>query len=332
MTWQQASYDSTFSADDFVFADGRRMDLLLAYGTLGVSAPDKGNAVLLLHDTVGGGQQLLQPAFCRRDVRRGRNAGSVRACGGNLADGDGVGGGGHRIGWPTRIGAGAVDGAAHLEGVLAAAAPQRDFQAVDRSAVRRQGGRHRRALSQSAGSRRDALRRGELSREADRSGAGARPHPADPAAAPRPGRAAHSRLQAAGHDVAVRRTRHQGWNHRRQVHGAPPRRRVSALPRYDREECPGRPRCACRDGQRIEPQDQADPELACSAPALAGALHTDLGIMDRSGRALLRAADRRSDQAGTHRSVRELETAISTSVNARNAGPKPRIETLRPGH
>ena len=36
--------------------------------------------------------------------------------------------------WP-----GAVDGAAHLEGVLAATASGRDLQALDRSAVRRQG-------------------------------------------------------------------------------------------------------------------------------------------------------------------------------------------------
>ena len=69
----------------------------------------------------------------------------------------------------------------------------------------------------------------------------------------------------------------------------------------------GRTRWSSRDMARasrlvpstkFEPQDQADPERLCSAHALAGAPHTDLGIMDRSGRALRRAADRRSDQAG----------------------------------
>jgi homoserine O-acetyltransferase len=63
MTWQQALHEGDFTAKDFLFADGRRTDLRLAYRTLGELAPDKGNAVLLLHGTVGSGEQFLQPIF-----------------------------------------------------------------------------------------------------------------------------------------------------------------------------------------------------------------------------------------------------------------------------
>jgi len=63
MNWQDTSNDGSFTAEGFVFADGGRTDLRLAYRTLGSLAPDKGNAVLLLHGTVGSGQQFLQPAF-----------------------------------------------------------------------------------------------------------------------------------------------------------------------------------------------------------------------------------------------------------------------------
>ena len=55
--------EGSFSAHGFAFAEGGRADLRLAYRTLGALAPDRGNAVLLLHGTVGSGQQFLQPAF-----------------------------------------------------------------------------------------------------------------------------------------------------------------------------------------------------------------------------------------------------------------------------
>ena len=63
MTWQQTLHDCLFTATNFLFADGGQTDLRLAYRTLGTLAPDEGNAVLLLHGTVGSGQQFLQPAF-----------------------------------------------------------------------------------------------------------------------------------------------------------------------------------------------------------------------------------------------------------------------------
>ena len=50
-------------------------------------------------------------------------------------------------------------------------------------------------------------------------------------------------------------------------------------------------------GQRVEPQDQADPPLVRQATALARPLHADILILDQSGRALLRALVRTADQA-----------------------------------
>ncbi len=63
MTWQQTLHEDTFMARDFLFADGGHIDVRLAYRTLGKLAPGEDNAVLLLHGTVGSGQQFLQPAF-----------------------------------------------------------------------------------------------------------------------------------------------------------------------------------------------------------------------------------------------------------------------------
>jgi homoserine O-acetyltransferase/O-succinyltransferase len=63
MTWRHTLHEAAFTAEDFLFTDGRRLDLHLAYRTIGVLAPDKGNAVLLLHGTVGSGKQFLQPTF-----------------------------------------------------------------------------------------------------------------------------------------------------------------------------------------------------------------------------------------------------------------------------
>ena len=63
MNWRTTLHEDSFVARDFLFADGGQMDLRLAYRTLGRLASDKSNAVLLLHGTVGSGQQFLQPAF-----------------------------------------------------------------------------------------------------------------------------------------------------------------------------------------------------------------------------------------------------------------------------
>lgn len=63
MVWQPAPAEGSFIAEGFAFSDGGRMDVRLAYRTLGALAPDRGNAVLLLHGTTGSGRQFLQPAF-----------------------------------------------------------------------------------------------------------------------------------------------------------------------------------------------------------------------------------------------------------------------------
>ena len=54
---------------------------------------------------------------------------------------------------------------------------------------------------------------------------------------------------------------------------------------------------ARRHGQRVEPQDQTDPQLVRQAFALARPLHADVLILGQSGRALLRAFVRTADQA-----------------------------------
>ena len=49
MDWQPAPIEGLFVAEGFAFLGGERMDVRLAYRTLGALAPDRGNAVLLLH-------------------------------------------------------------------------------------------------------------------------------------------------------------------------------------------------------------------------------------------------------------------------------------------
>ena len=63
MDWQPDFTEGAFVAEGFTFSGGERMDVRLAYRTLGTLAPDRGNAVLLLHGTTGSGHQFLQPSF-----------------------------------------------------------------------------------------------------------------------------------------------------------------------------------------------------------------------------------------------------------------------------
>jgi homoserine acetyltransferase len=79
MTWQQTLHEDSFTAKDFLFADGRQMDLRLTYPTLGKLASDKGNAVLLLHGTVGSGQQILHSLSISTPRQLGRIDGSAIA-------------------------------------------------------------------------------------------------------------------------------------------------------------------------------------------------------------------------------------------------------------
>ena len=95
----------------------------------------------------------------------------------------------------------------------------------------------------------------------------ARPDAADAADAPRPGRAAHPRLQAPRYDDAVRGAGCEGRYRRRPVHGAPPRSRVPQVPRRDRAQRAGRARYPRHHGPRLQPQDEADPKLVRQAAA-----------------------------------------------------------------
>ena len=62
MDWLKTASAATYSVPDFRFADGGTLDLRLHYRTLGVLAPDRSNAVLMLHGTTSGGRQFLQPS------------------------------------------------------------------------------------------------------------------------------------------------------------------------------------------------------------------------------------------------------------------------------
>jgi homoserine O-acetyltransferase len=59
--WIDAAREADYFVDGFTFADGSELNLRLHYRTLGVLAPDRSNAVLMLHGTTGGGKQFLQP-------------------------------------------------------------------------------------------------------------------------------------------------------------------------------------------------------------------------------------------------------------------------------
>ncbi len=75
-------------------------------------------------------------------------------------------------------------------------------------------------------------------------------------------------------------------------------------------------------GQRVEPQDQADPRLVCQACKLADPFHPDVLVMDQPGRALLRTPDRTADQARRPPVHQGLEAAVAAYINARNKEPK----------
>jgi homoserine O-acetyltransferase len=59
--WLTTARAATYTVPGFAFADGGNLDLRLHYRTLGALAPDRGNAVLMLHGTTGSSAQFLQP-------------------------------------------------------------------------------------------------------------------------------------------------------------------------------------------------------------------------------------------------------------------------------
>ena len=59
--WLKTARAASYTVPGFKFADGGELDLRLHYRTLGVLAPDRSNAVLMLHGTTGSSTQFLQP-------------------------------------------------------------------------------------------------------------------------------------------------------------------------------------------------------------------------------------------------------------------------------
>ena len=166
--------------------------------------------------------------------------------------------------WSTRSMAAAtgmsqIGGQPDLAGVRAQAAPDRDVQAVARSAVHRQGPRHRRALPQPARGRGRAVRRREVADP------GARPHGAGAAADAGRAGAADPRLHPQRHHQPLRRARRRLRPGDRRDDAAASRRGVPPLPQPDRHIGAGTPRRARRARQLLDPQDPVDPALAASA-------------------------------------------------------------------
>src|SRR5580704_2688299 len=60
--WLKTARAASYTVPGFKFADGGELDLRLHYRTLGVLAPDRSNAVLMLHGTTGSSTQFLQPS------------------------------------------------------------------------------------------------------------------------------------------------------------------------------------------------------------------------------------------------------------------------------
>jgi homoserine O-acetyltransferase/O-succinyltransferase len=61
--WESEAEPGLHTVSDFRFDDGRRLDVTLAFRTLGTLDADADNAVLMLHGTTGSGQQFLQPSI-----------------------------------------------------------------------------------------------------------------------------------------------------------------------------------------------------------------------------------------------------------------------------
>jgi homoserine O-acetyltransferase/O-succinyltransferase len=60
--WKSTAEPGQHTVSGFRFDDGRRLDVTLAYHTLGSLDSGAGNAVMLLHGTTGSGQQFLRPS------------------------------------------------------------------------------------------------------------------------------------------------------------------------------------------------------------------------------------------------------------------------------
>ena len=118
-------------------------------------------------------------------------------------------------------------GPAHLEGAWLEAAPGQALQGLARSQVRREARRHRRSVPVPARARAGAVLRRE------EPGAGARSHPAGPAAEAGPGRHHDPRLQAQRHHHAVCGDEYARRHGHLALRAAPSSSRVARFPAPD---------------------------------------------------------------------------------------------------
>ena len=178
-------------------------------------------------------------------------------------------------------------GLADLAGVRAQAAPGGDLEAVHRSAVHRQGPRHRRPLPRPARARRwcCAWTRSRQMQALDRTA---------PILPMMPGRAgpADPRLHPPRHHQPVRRPRHRHRQGDRPAPAPPPPPGVPAVPQDHRREHPRRAGPAPDPATTTPPtRPRAIKTLAGRPPALPPALHPDQRLLAQPRRTLVRRAD-----------------------------------------
>ena len=81
--WLKTARAASYTVPGFKFADGGELDLRLHYRTLGVLAPDRSNAVLMLHGTTGSSTQFLQQPLlisCSPQANRWMSASISSSC------------------------------------------------------------------------------------------------------------------------------------------------------------------------------------------------------------------------------------------------------------
>src|SRR5208337_2870371 len=122
---------------------------------------------------------------------------------------------------------------------------------------------------------------------------GARPHPAGTAVEEGSRRHDDPRLQATRDDDPVRGARRRHREGHRRMHGPPSPSGVPALPAHHRPQHPQIARSASRRRQLRDPQAPQGQGLAQAPPPLPPPLHPHIGLLDQSGRTLLRPDHRR---------------------------------------
>ena len=199
------------------------------------------------------------------------------------------------------------------KGGLQRAAASKTFKL---SSDRRSGARHHRPLSLAAGPRAEC----SVSTKRARSPG---PQPAGPADAAGHARAAHTRLQASRHHLAVRSPRCRHGPRHRQVLQTPPGQGVPRLPEGDR---PARPRGAGpphRHGQLRHPQDRGGQGLAGAASALHVHFTPTSASWINQVERWFAELTRKQLQRGVHTSTRQLEADIRAFIEQHNEDPKP---------